>query len=405
MGKVKTKKESKIDTRINDEALRWVKENMGLEISDSKHYNSPRVSSEYPDCSLPLTFDTYSACSFGCVYCCVEGTPVSTTKGRRAIETLEVGDKVYSYNTEKQQVETDTVTSTMEKNATVAYSITLENGSNIEVTGKHPVYVESRGWVKAKDLRKGDSVGFMKSPGVAFNMTQKNPMKKKSVRKKMSKSLKKRYASGELDGLKKKVGEAVRKTITKYNKTDKARAAVSKRMKSNNPMHDKKTAKKVSKTQKEGYTSGRLTPTWLGKKKPDATKRMLSSDNPMKDPAIAKATLQKAAKTLIKNGNISEGEKRVKAILRKLGVNFVHQMAFDGPNRCYIIDFFLPDHNCCIEYDGHSRHYTKEGIKKDKVRDKFMSKKYSLSTVRLHRNEAFIGDVGLQQLIERRVGL
>lgn len=35
-----------------------------------KHdYGSPRWTGEIADCTLPLTFDTYSNCSFGCVYC------------------------------------------------------------------------------------------------------------------------------------------------------------------------------------------------------------------------------------------------------------------------------------------------------------------------------------------------
>lgn len=32
-------------------------------------YESPRWTGEIADCTLPLTFDTYSNCSFGCVYC------------------------------------------------------------------------------------------------------------------------------------------------------------------------------------------------------------------------------------------------------------------------------------------------------------------------------------------------
>ena len=32
-------------------------------------YCSPRWTAEIADCTLPLTFDTYSNCSFGCVYC------------------------------------------------------------------------------------------------------------------------------------------------------------------------------------------------------------------------------------------------------------------------------------------------------------------------------------------------
>ena len=34
-----------------------------------KTYGSPRWTNEIADCSLPVTFDTYSNCSFGCVYC------------------------------------------------------------------------------------------------------------------------------------------------------------------------------------------------------------------------------------------------------------------------------------------------------------------------------------------------
>lgn len=35
----------------------------------SKGYGSPRWTGEIADCSLPVTLDTYSNCSFGCVYC------------------------------------------------------------------------------------------------------------------------------------------------------------------------------------------------------------------------------------------------------------------------------------------------------------------------------------------------
>lgn len=34
-----------------------------------KYYSSPRWSSELADCSNPMTFDTYSNCAFGCIYC------------------------------------------------------------------------------------------------------------------------------------------------------------------------------------------------------------------------------------------------------------------------------------------------------------------------------------------------
>lgn len=33
------------------------------------YYQSPRWTNEIADCSMPMTFDTYSNCSFGCMYC------------------------------------------------------------------------------------------------------------------------------------------------------------------------------------------------------------------------------------------------------------------------------------------------------------------------------------------------
>lgn len=33
------------------------------------HYQSPRWTAEIADCSMPMTFDTYSNCAFGCMYC------------------------------------------------------------------------------------------------------------------------------------------------------------------------------------------------------------------------------------------------------------------------------------------------------------------------------------------------
>lgn len=52
------------------QALHWVEQNHGMKCSGcAGNYSSPRVSSELPDCSLPMTFDQYSYCSLGCLYC------------------------------------------------------------------------------------------------------------------------------------------------------------------------------------------------------------------------------------------------------------------------------------------------------------------------------------------------
>ena len=42
---------------------------MDRKLGIKENYLSPRWSGEIADCSLPMTLDTYSNCSFGCVYC------------------------------------------------------------------------------------------------------------------------------------------------------------------------------------------------------------------------------------------------------------------------------------------------------------------------------------------------
>jgi len=58
---------------ITREANLFVRQNKGLKIDTRStkafRYGSPRISSEFMDCSLPMTFDHYSFCSMGCSYC------------------------------------------------------------------------------------------------------------------------------------------------------------------------------------------------------------------------------------------------------------------------------------------------------------------------------------------------
>lgn len=58
----------KMTDAIVKEGLKWVIGNKGTQCNGTG-YNSPRISSEIPDCSMPLTFDQYSYCSMGCYYC------------------------------------------------------------------------------------------------------------------------------------------------------------------------------------------------------------------------------------------------------------------------------------------------------------------------------------------------
>lgn len=57
----------------------------------------------------------------------------------------------------------------------------------------------------------------------------------------------------------------------------------------------------------------------------------------------------------------SKGESKASKILSELSINFIEQYSFKDcinpkTNKKLRFDFYLPDHNCCIEYDGR-QHY------------------------------------------------
>ena len=54
----------------------------------------------------------------------------------------------------------------------------------------------------------------------------------------------------------------------------------------------------------------------------------------------------------------SKGENKVKEILEKLDIEYIQQYKFDDCKVTYrmLFDFYLPEYNCCIEYDGR-QHY------------------------------------------------
>ena len=80
------------------------------------------------------------------------------------------------------------------------------------------------------------------------------------------------------------------------------------RMSKNNPMFNKKTAKKAGLTRKEKYASGEIIHPMLGKKCPETSKR-LKENNPMNDPLV----LKKAKETIIK----LRKEGKIKLAIRK----------------------------------------------------------------------------------------
>ncbi len=87
--------------------------------------------------------------------CFVAGTIVATIYGGKAIESVEVGDKVLATDPETGETAYKEVlkTYTYVKDTLVYVEA---NGETIETTKEHPFWVEGQGWTKAKFLKAGD---------------------------------------------------------------------------------------------------------------------------------------------------------------------------------------------------------------------------------------------------------
>ena len=70
----------------------------------------------------------------------------------------------------------------------------------------------------------------------------------------------------------------------------------------------------------------------------------------------------------------SKGELKINNILQDLNINFESQYTFNdciNPNTNFKLrfDFYLPDYNCCIEYDG-EQHFIEGCFQSEDLKDR-----------------------------------
>ena len=70
---------------------------IGMDLPIKQDYGSPRWSGEICDCSMPLTFDTYSGCSYNCLYCFAYFQKSHTTNGYKGKSNPKDGKSPYKY--------------------------------------------------------------------------------------------------------------------------------------------------------------------------------------------------------------------------------------------------------------------------------------------------------------------
>ena len=94
--------------------------------------------------------------------CFTDGTKVKSIddQGRmiyRELQTIVVGDKVWTCNFERHACELRPVVATSKREVTKVLQIATDT-ETLEVTPEHPFYVANRGWIEAKKLKTGDTL-------------------------------------------------------------------------------------------------------------------------------------------------------------------------------------------------------------------------------------------------------
>jgi hypothetical protein len=90
--------------------------------------------------------------------CFVAGTLVHTTRGLVPIEELKIHDRALSINLQTGEKSYQLIREIFVRHTDRIYRIFLDNGSELETTATHPIYIAGAGWVEARRIQEGDRV-------------------------------------------------------------------------------------------------------------------------------------------------------------------------------------------------------------------------------------------------------
>ncbi len=135
----------------------WILTAIGL-VGTAKSFNQAYQFSTARTTAATTTQNTASntSCAKGDA-CFVGSTAVATEDGKKRIDEIEIGDKVWAYNVETGETELKSVTKVYVHSVDEILHLYTDEG-DIDTTANHPFYVIGKGWVAAGDLVEGDEV-------------------------------------------------------------------------------------------------------------------------------------------------------------------------------------------------------------------------------------------------------
>ena len=105
------------------------------------------------------------------ISCFIAGTSVVTADGQKPIEDIQVGDYVWAWDEETDDVALKQVVETY-INETTELTHVFVNGEEIIATPTHPFYCPTKGWTDAAHLRAGDILVLVNGEYVVVEKVQ-----------------------------------------------------------------------------------------------------------------------------------------------------------------------------------------------------------------------------------------